>query len=153
MLKPNGYVFNYVILATTLLIIIQCGTSLTCIGYEQVLLIPLCLIGFFFHQCIIHGPPHVNLACLLSSMGTSHLTVVQHRWQYYNSFFGPFPILFVWAFMGQLVAIYYPHSNYKRGLHCSICEKVSSTHTSFWHETTKGLPHTTMGSDTTCWGK
>ena len=75
MLKPNGYVFNYVILTTTLLIIIQCETSLTRIGYEQVLLIPLCLIGFFLHQCIIHGPPCVNLVCLLSSMGTSHLTI------------------------------------------------------------------------------
>ena len=48
-------------------------------------------------------------------------------------------ILLCWAFskivyvgfMGLLGAIYRPRSNWERDPPCSICEKASSTHTSF----------------------
>ena len=53
-----------------------------CMGHEQVLLIPPCLMGFSFHKRIIHGSlvchpwkPCVNL--VYTSMGTLHVHV--HR--------------------------------------------------------------------------
>ena len=98
--KPNWYVLNYVILTTHsshlysmwdfthtqqspphVWVFASLWPSRPLyVGHEQILLTPLCLIGFSLHQCIIHGSlvrhpwePHVNPACTF--MGTPHVHV------------------------------------------------------------------------------
>ena len=102
-----------------LFIFIQCRTSftlnnlpLTCeslplrdlqdlyVGHEQVLLTPLCLMGFSLHQCIIHGSlvrhlwePRVNPTC--TSIGTPHVHV--HGNLTPHHYLAPLVIFLCWA--------------------------------------------------------
>ena len=71
------------------------------VGLEQVLLTPLCLMGFSLHQRIIYGSlichpwePHVNPAH--TSMGTPHIHVHGNLTPHY--YLAPLAILFCWVF-------------------------------------------------------
>ena len=72
------------------------------VGHEQVLLISPCLMGFSFHQRIIHGSlvrhpwePRVNPAH--TSMGTPHIHVHENLAPHH--YLAPLAIFFCWAFL------------------------------------------------------
>ena len=134
-----------------------CGFQDLSMDHEQVLLAPYCLVGFFLHQCIIHGLPHIKPACPFILYGN----LVPHRclaaWAI---------ILFCWAFsnivcvgfMRLFGAIYSPRSNCKNGPSLLHLRKGFKYIHSVPAPTAKGtsitfppLPYTTMGSNTTCW--
>ena len=77
-----------------------CGLQDLSIGHEQVLLTPLCLMGFSLHQCIIHGSlvhhlweSRVNPT--YTSMGTPHIHV--HGNLTPHHYLAPLVIFLCWA--------------------------------------------------------
>ena len=70
-------------------------------GYEKVLLTPLCLVGFSFHQCIIHGSlvRHPWESCVNPAriyMETPHVHV--HGNLASHHYLAPLAIFICWAF-------------------------------------------------------
>ena len=123
-----------------------CGLQDLSMDHEQVLLTPPCLMGFSLHQCIIHGSlirhpwePCVNPAH--TSMGTPHVYV--HGNLAPHHYLAPLTIFICWAF---LFFFFSPGSLCVGHLGFFCPRWVGTTNTS------PPSPHTTMSSDTTCWG-
>ena len=116
------------------------------VGLEQVLLTPLCLMGFSLHQRIIYGSlirhpwePRVNPA--RTSMGTPHIHV--HGNLASHHYLVPLAIFFCWVFF-----FFFPSPG-------SFCVGLLGFLYPRWvgtMNTSPPLPHTTMGFDITCWG-
>ena len=114
-------------------------------GYEKVLLTPLCLVGFSLHQCIIHGSlvrhpwePCVNPARIY--METPHVHV--HGNLASHHYLAPLAIFLCWG----IFFFFSPRS---------LCVGRLSFFCPCWvgtMNTSPPSPHTTMHSDTTCWG-
>ena len=79
-----------------------CGLQDLSIGHEQVLLTPLCLMGFSLHQCIIHGslirhPWEPHVIPTRTSMGIPHVYV--HGNLAPHHYLAPLAIFLCWAFL------------------------------------------------------
>ena len=113
-------------------------------GHEQVLLTSPCLMGFSLHQRIIHESlvchswePRVNSA--RTSMGTPHVHV--HGNLASHHYLAPLAIFICWAFFFSSPR--------------SLCVGRLGFFYPRWIGTMNTLPpslHTTMSSNTTCWG-
>ena len=123
------------------------------VGHEQVLLTPPCLMGFSLHQRVIHGSrvrhswePRVNPA--RTSMGTLYVHVHENLTPHH--YLAPLAIFLCWAFFFFFFLFFFLFSSPG-----SLCVGHLGFLCPRWVRTMNSSPpssHTTMGSDTTCWG-
>ena len=126
--------------------LLLCGFQDLFVGHEQVLLTPPCLIGFSLHQCIIHRSlvrhpwePCVNPT--RTSMGTPHVYV--HGNLAPHHYLAPLAIFICWVFL----FFHFSPGSLCVGHLGFLCPCWVGT-----MNTSPLSPHTTMSSDTTCWG-
>lgn len=122
------------------------------VSYEQLLLVFLCFIGFFLHQCVIHRPI-LSIRIMCQSIH-GNLTL--------PSLCNPYTVLFYLALLTML--LYWAFFQDRlcvgiMGLYNNIihtCVDSKYTHSSLFQLEKKPLkpfyPHTIIGSDTASWG-